>query len=219
MNGGASLMRQALKHALGAMLPRRRFLLSGPRASREVCFTFDDGPHPEHTPRLLDVLGELGATATFFVVGQQVERYPQLVRRIAAEGHLLGHHSYWHAPPEQTSAAQLAAEIAQTRQLLADLVGAAPRWFRPPLGKLSVAKCRRIWQAGQGIALWNVDPRDYACRTTDECRERLLARPLVGGDVVLLHDVHPHAAHLLPEVIGRIRDHGLAPATLDAWSP
>ena len=102
----ASFCRQLLRRLLATALPRRVFLTSGPATSREVCLTFDDGPHPEFTPALLDFLKSRMVRATFFVVGRQAEQYPELVRRMASEGHVIDNHSYAHPRPGQRSAFQ-----------------------------------------------------------------------------------------------------------------
>jgi peptidoglycan-N-acetylglucosamine deacetylase len=193
------------------------FLVRGPQGSREVCLTFDDGPHPEHTPRLLEVLGNHGIVSTFFVVGQQARRYPELVRRLAAEGHVVGHHSYYHAHPGRTSARQLLEEVQQTSDLLSGLLGQAPELFRPPHGKLTGAKLWQLWRAGQTVVLWNVDPKDFALHSAGEALTWFQSRPLQGGDIVLFHDTHPFAAEILPELIRATRQRGLSFTTPRHW--
>jgi peptidoglycan/xylan/chitin deacetylase (PgdA/CDA1 family) len=209
--------RQAARRVAAMILPRRRFLVQGPASSRQVCLTFDDGPHPEHTPELLDVLKAHEVSATFFVIGRRVERYPELVRRMAAEGHAVGGHSYDHGRPDQVSAAQLVDEVHRTSALLTPLIGFSPRLFRPPQGKLTISKLWSLWRADQAIILWNVDPKDYRGRTVDEVRTRLLARPPRGGDLVLLHDDQPYAAGLLPDLIAAVRGAGLEFVTVSSW--
>jgi peptidoglycan/xylan/chitin deacetylase (PgdA/CDA1 family) len=214
---GAHPARQFVKRTLQGLLPRSKFLVRGPVGSGEVSLTFDDGPHAEHTPRLLDVLAEQDVQATFFVVGQRAAEHPGLIQRMAAEGHLLGHHSYTHSEPRRTSAGQLLAEVQQCEQLLQDVTGKRSSVFRPPLGKLTGAKLWQLWRAGQSVVLWNVDPRDYACRDAQQCAEFFVEHPLTAGDLVLLHDVHPHAAHVLPDLIDSVRERGLQFVTVDHW--
>jgi peptidoglycan/xylan/chitin deacetylase (PgdA/CDA1 family) len=180
--------------------------------------TFDDGPDPEHTPILLDVLKSLGVVGTFFVIGQQARKYPDLVRRIAAEGHLVGHHSYSHAEPSQTTSGQLLDEVHITRRLLTDLLGKPPVYFRPPHGKLTVAKLWSLWRARQTIVLWNVDPRDWASHSSHEVQDWFARRPLRGGDVVLMHDNHPHAGAALPAVVAAARQRGISFGLVSQWA-
>src|SRR4051812_27039160 len=146
-----STLRQGLRSALAMSVPRKWLLVSGP-ANAGVCLTFDDGPHPEHTPRVLDALREHGVTATFFVIGEQAEKYPEVVRRMAAEGHAVAQHSYSHSEPSQTSTRKLLDEIAQTTRLLTDTLGtpAGPHasWFRPPKGELTAGKLLALRRLG-----------------------------------------------------------------------
>lgn len=207
--------RRWARTALAALLPRRWLTLGGDPLGRQVCLTFDDGPHPEHTPRLLDVLREHRVPATFFVVGELAERYPGLVRRMAAEGHLVGNHSFSHSPALRTaSAREYMEEVRQTNRVLAALLGREPEMYRPPYGHLTAPVLVRLWQAGLTTVLWNVDPKDYLRHSPEEVREWFRQRPLRGGDLVLLHDRLPYAAEVLPEVIGAARGAGLTFATL-----
>ncbi len=210
--------RQAVRGTLTALLPRRFVLARGPGASRSVCLTFDDGPDPEHTPPLLEVLRQAGVRATFFVIGERAQRHPELIRRLAAEGHTIGNHTFTHSEPARTSAAQLAREVEQTQTLVAELTGASPSLFRPPHGRVTAAKLWRLWRARQTVVLWNVDPRDWACRESSDVRDWFRKRPLRGGDVVLLHDNHPHAAAVLPEVIASARQQGLSFGQIPDWT-
>lgn len=213
-----SRWRQLVRRALAAALPRRRFLVRVPADSGAVCLTFDDGPHPEHTPRLLDVLKRHGIPATFFVIGERVERCPDLVRRMAAEGHEVGHHTYSHPEPHLTSARQLLDEVSRTRDLLARLLGKAPTLFRPPRGKVTAAKLWRLWRAGQSVVLWNVEVRDHAFKAAEEIRAWFRDRPLRGGDVVLMHDDWPRAADVVPDLVQSIRGRGLRFAKVSEWT-
>jgi len=210
--------RRLVRSLLAATLQRRRLLVRGPVNSGLVCLTFDDGPDPVHTGGLLDVLKEEGVPATFFVIGQQAERHPELVRRMAAEGHVVGHHSYCHSDPQRTSARELLDEVERTRRVLAALLGKAPDLFRPPHGKVTVSKLWKLWRAGQTVVLWNVDTKDYACTSAAELKERLEASPLRSGDVVLMHDNRPYAAQVVRDLIAVTRARGLGFATVLPWT-
>jgi peptidoglycan/xylan/chitin deacetylase (PgdA/CDA1 family) len=211
----ASALRQAVKRGLAVALPRRSFLVRGAPESRTVCLTFDDGPHPAHTPRLLDALREHDVTATFFVIGARAAAYPQLARRIVDEGHCLGSHSYYHRPPEHTSPLALAAELARTRRELLNITGSSPRLFRPPRGQVSAAKLLRVLASGHTLVLWSLDPRDYASADTLEVQGFFAVNPPGAGDIVLMHDIHPHAARLLPGLVASTRARGLDLCSVD----
>jgi glycosyltransferase involved in cell wall biosynthesis/peptidoglycan/xylan/chitin deacetylase (PgdA/CDA1 family) len=210
--------RHFIRLTLARALPRRLLLVCGRRRSRSVCLTFDDGPHPEFTPRILEVLKQQGIVATFFVIGREAAKYPDLVRRIVADGHLVGHHSYSHLEPHLTSASQLLDEVRTTRKILTEVMGKSPAHFRPPHGKVTATKLWSLWRAGQKVVLWNVDPRDWSCGSPRELEARFEERPLQGGDVVLLHDNRPHASRALPAVIEDARKRGLSFELVSKWT-
>jgi peptidoglycan-N-acetylglucosamine deacetylase len=203
---------------MAAVLQRRRFMVSGPRWADSTCLTFDDGPHPEYTPRILDVLARCGVKATFFMVGKNMERAPGLVRRVADEGHELGGHSFEHAAPHETSARKLADEVERTQRLFEQIIGRRTDVFRPPHGKVTAPKVIALWRARQSVVLWNVDPRDYACGSPQELSARLAGAALRGGDVILLHDSVPHVADALPGFIETARARGLGFVTAGEWA-
>jgi len=209
--------RQLIRRGMSVVVPHRLFMVSGPSSSRRVTLTFDDGPHPEHTPILLDRLKALGIPATFFVLGRQAERHPDLVRRMASEGHDVGHHSFTHTEPAHTSALQLLAEARQAVTLLAPLIGHRPRLFRPPHGKLTMSKALALWSARQSIVLWNQDPKDFACGSASALREWFSTRSFSGGDIVLLHDVHPFAAEVLATIADRVAARDLTFGRISDW--
>ncbi len=192
-------------------------MVSGPRDGRDVCLTFDDGPHPAHTPRVLDALARHGAPATFFLVGARAARHPELVRAIARAGHAIGQHSFWHRDPQRTSAVELADEIERTAALLASLTGDRPALFRPPHGKLTAGKLARVWRARHTAVLWNVDPRDFARPSAADALAFFRAAPPRPGDLVLLHDTHPRAAELVDGLAALILGQGLRFTAVPAW--
>jgi peptidoglycan/xylan/chitin deacetylase (PgdA/CDA1 family) len=210
-------LRQIIRRLLASTLPRRRFLVAGPRRSQAVCLTFDDGPHAVHTPPLLDVLRDLGVPGTFFLVGERAARHPDLVRRLVAEGHAVGHHSFHHYDPARTSSRQMAAEIRRQQRLFRELIGAPQLLFRPPHGKLTPFKILRCWANGMKVILWNRDPKDYTRRHAHQVRAWFRAHPLRGGDIVLLHDNQPFAAEVVPELVQTARAAGLSFATIRDW--
>lgn len=193
-------IRQALRAVLIHAVPRTRLVASLRADEPSVALTFDDGPHPDLTPRLLDVLAAHRATATFFVIGSAAAKHPDIVRRIAAEGHAVGHHSWTHSEPATTPARQLLAETRRTRALLEDLLDRPAPLFRPPHGKLTIAKLLGIWWQRNAIVLWNRDPKDFQMRDGGELEAWFAAQPPGAGDIVLLHDTHPHALDALPRL-------------------
>ena len=153
-----------------------------------VAVTFDDGPHPEGTPAVLEVLAAAGARATFFVIGEQVERRPELVTRILAEGHVVALHGYRHRLQVRLSAAAVSEDIRRGAAVVADAAGVAPLWHRPPFGIYSAAGLRAAREAGLSPLLWSRWGKDWRKFTTPTRIVQRTTRAVIGGDVILLHD-------------------------------
>ena len=191
------------------------------RADRAVALTFDDGPHPETTPRLLDILAAHDAHATFFLVGERAARFPDLVRAIADAGHALGIHGLRHEAMVLQSASRAAADLRAARRILVDTAGlpdpAAVRLFRPPYGFKTAALCRAAARLGLVTVAWSCDPRDYDLVNANALRARVAAR-LRPGDIVLLHERPdaPHTLDALPGVLADIAGRGLKSVALPA---
>jgi len=157
-------------------------------ASREVALTFDDGPDPETTPRVLDLLDAAGARATFFVVGRRAEEHPELAREVVERGHRLGNHTHRHPgafaflPPDP-----LRNEIRRAQTTLTELGGAPPRWFRAPAGIRSPWLEPVLASLGLRLVSWTRRGFDTVIGDPDRVAGRLLDG-LAAGDVLLLHD-------------------------------
>lgn len=221
------VVRQTIKSACGALVPRRMFMVQGPgcspkgRSSGRVCdvaLTFDDGPDPGHTPKLLELLDKYQIKATFFLIGEKAARHRGVVQQIAAAGHALGNHSYSHAEPCQTTTAVFLDEIRRTRDLLETISNRPCTLVRPPKGVLSAGKQLGLWRLRMTIALWNVDPRDYSMHSRQQALTWGAAYRPRAGDIVLLHDNHPWATPIVQSV-SRFRGHagGVRFVRLSDW--
>jgi peptidoglycan/xylan/chitin deacetylase (PgdA/CDA1 family) len=177
-----------------------------------VLLTFDDGPHPEHTPAVLDRLRAHGAAALFFVVGDRVRRSPHLVARAVAEGHSVGNHTDTHPRLPALAARAAWREVGRCQRAVAEAAGVRPRWLRPPLGRLAPCLLAAAWGHRLRVATWSLDSGDWACRAgedADRCAAAVLAavRP---RDVVLLHE-HPFIGRLLDALLPGLAGRGLLP--------
>ncbi len=159
-----------------------------------VALTFDDGPHPEGTPAVLEALAATGARATFFVIGEQVQRRPELVRRILAEGHAVALHGYRHRLQLRLTPAAVSDDIRRGAAVLQDAGGLAPAWHRPPFGIYSPAGLRAVREAGLSPLLWSRWGKDWRKFTTPKRIVRRTTRAVIGGDVILLHDADFYSA-------------------------
>ena len=153
-----------------------------------VALTFDDGPHPEGTPAVLDHLARRGVVATFFLVGEQVARRPELARRIVADGHEVAIHGYRHTLLLRRRLKELAADLDRCVATIEDATGVAPTLYRPPYGVFSSAALAHVRERGWRPLLWSTWGRDWRRRTNSAEIARLATRGLRAGDVVLLHD-------------------------------
>jgi peptidoglycan/xylan/chitin deacetylase (PgdA/CDA1 family) len=185
------------KQHLLELLPNALVLTHGPRRGAARYLSFDDGPHPEHTPRLLDLLASHGAHASFFVVGREAERHPQLIERIVAEGHLLGNHSYNHTRFAKLSLREQVAEIHCTDELLSTFDQQSRHWMRPPQGHLTLPLLWHFARARRSVAYWSYDSLDYRHEPDAQVIARLRNRPPHVGDIVLMHDDNGCAGEVL----------------------
>ena len=159
-----------------------------------IALTFDDGPHREGTPAVLEALARVGAKATFFLVGEQVERLPALAAEIAAAGHIVGIHGYRHTLLLRRSPASLRDDFARAEDVIGSAVGAAPTLYRPPYGVFSLPALRLVRRLGWSPWLWSRWGRDWDRTATPESIAARATRDLSGGDVVLLHDADHYSA-------------------------
>jgi peptidoglycan/xylan/chitin deacetylase (PgdA/CDA1 family) len=161
----------------------------GPAArGKSIAFTFDDGPNDPYTLQLLDVLAKHGAKATFFMIGQFVDRRPDIVREVVQAGHAVGNHTYSHPNLIFRSKWQLQDEINRCERALRDAIGDRQgRLFRPPFGGRRPATIRTVRQAGLHPILWSVTGWDWNADPAATI-ERKVSAQIRGGDVVLLHD-------------------------------
>jgi peptidoglycan/xylan/chitin deacetylase (PgdA/CDA1 family) len=189
-----------------------------PPSAGDVALTFDDGPHPEWTPEVLDLLATYGVRATFFVVGHRVRRHPELVRRICQEGHVVGSHSDTHPDAHRLGIRRLHRDYAAGRGAVEAVVGRRVALFRPPNGTVDLKGGAVMRRLGLVPLLWTVDPEDWHPDTT---AAQIVARCATAGagDVVLLHDglERPLAARALdrsatvealPRVIAAFQERG-----------
>jgi peptidoglycan/xylan/chitin deacetylase (PgdA/CDA1 family) len=194
----------------------------GDPKTNTVALTFDDGPHPVTTRRVLAILARGGVRATFFVIGEKVERHPDVVREIAGAGHGLAMHGYRHdrlyslKPPNAVR-----DDIVKTRDAIERAAGVRPRWFRPPIGHLSPRTAAGAERAGVQVVAWSVRGLD-GLRSADADRViTRIERGLRPGAIVLLHDAAesddyaPASLAALPRILEIIERKGLRAVSLD----
>jgi peptidoglycan-N-acetylglucosamine deacetylase len=159
-----------------------------------VALTFDDGPHVRGTPAILEILAERGVRATFFLVGEQVEREPGLAAEIAAAGHTVGIHGFRHRLLLRRSPGAIHADLLRAREATVAATGTDPQLYRPPYGVFSGPALIIVHRLGWRPLLWSRWGRDWEARTTPEAIAIRATRGLGGGDVVLLHDADHYSS-------------------------
>ena len=170
-------------------------------ADKFIAMTFDDGPHPQNTPRLLDMLRARNIKATFYVVGRNAELYPQIVRRTVAEGHEIGNHSFTHRLFSKLSDSEIRDELSRTRDAIGRAAGVQPRTLRPPYG--GMLQRQREWvyaEFGYPTILWSVDPLDWRRPGANAVCARILSGT-TAGSIVLAHDLHGQSVDAMPATL------------------
>jgi peptidoglycan/xylan/chitin deacetylase (PgdA/CDA1 family) len=158
-----------------------------------VCLTFDDGPNPASTPDLLDLLEELNIKATFFLVGQNVQKYPELCREILRHNHEVGDHGFRHVHPWTCLPFYAAIDLIRGHaEVKKHCPTNGPLWLRTPYGKLNLTTLGYVLLCRRRLAFWDIDPRDYLPQPPDKLATAVLNQ-FMGSSVILLHDKPPQA--------------------------
>lgn len=206
------------------MIQRRlgQFMWRGETDSSALYLTFDDGPTPDITPWVLDLLAAYEARATFFVVGDQVRKHPELVHRIIDEGHTVGNHTRTHLNGRKTSTYTYLRDFAECQQILREYTGHRPRLFRPPYGRITKAQAQPLLKRDIRIVMMDIITGDFdASRSATQVTRTALryARP---GSILLFHDSRkawPRLQQALPIVLEALYEAGYEFRALAALSP
>lgn len=180
-------VRTGARRAADATLAPLVGSVRGGRATDRVAVTFDDGPDPDVTPALLDLLDELGVRCTFFLLVPQAERYPALVRRAVDAGHELALHGLDHRPLTSLRHGEAVDTLRAARRRLESVAGTQVGRYRPPYGKQSLTSWFAAHRAGLEVVVWSADAADWVDQTPDEVAATA-ARRLAPGGILLLHE-------------------------------
>ncbi len=191
----------------------------GSRSSNYVALTFDDGPSPEYTPLILDILKEKNVEATFFMVGKHVEKYPEVAKQVAEDGHEIGNHTYDHLNIPTLKFNDLTKQILLTNRVIHHVTDKKVSYLRPPRGMYDARYRRLAHLLGQEIVLWTISGQDWRSSTSARAIVKRIVTKAKGGEIILLHDSGAlikdeggnHRALLiaLPEIIDGLRAKGL----------
>lgn len=187
----------------------------GDQGSVSVALTFDDGPDPESTVGILEILRNHGVKATFFCIGKKIKDHPELVKQINQEGHIIGNHSFYHgAIFDLQSGKKILTEITDTNTIIEKITGKRPRFFRPPYGVMNPMLASAIKKSDMINVGWSIRSFDTVAHDKNKLIQHI-TKKLEGGDVILLHD-HCKITHkILPELLSLIVKAGLKVDTID----
>jgi peptidoglycan/xylan/chitin deacetylase (PgdA/CDA1 family) len=181
-----------------------RVLVSG----KYIAMTFDDGPHIQNTPRLLDMLRARNIKATFFVVGQCVNLYPNIVRRTIAEGHEIGNHSNTHRLLSKLGDEEIKADLHRCHDAVERAAGYRMKVMRPPYGGLQQRQREMVHaEFGYPIILWSVDPLDWKRPGPAAVESRILSATTPGA-IILAHDIHGQTVDAMPSTLDTLLRRG-----------
>ncbi|ADQ17206.1 polysaccharide deacetylase [Leadbetterella byssophila DSM 17132] len=184
------------------------------KTSEHIAITFDDGPS-EFTEKVLDLLSETPHKVTFFLIGNKVDGYPELVRRMLMDGHAVGNHTFTHGKNTGfLNKTDLKEEILKTDFKLKEIIGKRPRFYRPPFGVTNPTLSKVIKETGHIVMGWSIRSLDTKIQNPELIKNRILKK-LKAGDGVLLHDTLPQTLEMLPGLLEVLKERGLQSVTLE----
>ncbi|MBU0686458.1 MAG: polysaccharide deacetylase family protein [Candidatus Margulisbacteria bacterium] len=199
-----------LSFLLTSCVPQAGEIIWQKNTPQTVYLTFDDGPDPVNTPKILDILRDNGVKATFFVIGYKAKANPQIIERINIEGHTLANHTYTHIDGYVIDRAVIKKELDNTHQTIFDASGVNVKLFRPPYGFFNWRAFKLAKEKGYKIAFWTFDISDWNVHAAKEY-VKTVNNNLADGAIILMHDGGPKREELiiaLPEIIKLIKEKG-----------
>ena len=179
--------------------------------SKQIAITFDDGPKPDYTMKLLKGLKKRGVKATFFVLGEEVERYPDILKATYDDGHMIGVHSYQHVNFGQIGDAAALEQVEKTQQAIYDVTGEYTGYIRPPYG---CWKKELDQELPMIEVLWDIDPLDWATKDADTVVQRVLQK-IPNGSIILLHDASESSVSAAFTIVDTLQKQGYEFVTVE----
>lgn len=179
--------------------------------SKRIALTFDDGPHPVCTPQLLDGLKARGVKASFFITGQNAEKYPELVERMQREGHLIGNHTYSHIQLTKQNREQFREELVKTNGIIREITGEDPVFVRPPYGSWDKKFEEEL---NMFPVLWTIDPLDWCTKDAGNVARRVISKAKENA-VILMHDEYDSTVQAALSVVDALQGEGYEFVTVE----
>lgn len=178
---------------------------------KKIAITFDDGPHPCYTEQLLDGLKERGVVATFFVTGEHAELHPDVIERMANEGHLIGNHTYSHIQLTKNNRETFKEELIRTNEILKEITGEEVQYVRPPYGSWDKSFEKEL---NMFPVLWTVDPLDWSSRNVGRITEKIVSKT-GENDIILMHDYYDTSVTAALQAIDELLKEGYTFVTVE----
>lgn len=184
---------------------------NGSKEKKKIALTFDDGPNEKYTPEMLNALKERNVKATFFLLGEEVEKYPEIVKQIYEEGHLIGNHSYKHEQLSKLSMEQACNQVNRTNELIHNITGIYPAYLRPPFGDWhEQLDC----EMNMVEVLWDVDTLDWSSQNHAQIVNKVL-KNIQENDIILMHDGYETSVTAAMEIVDTLQKQGYEFVTVD----
>ncbi len=183
--------------------------------SKKIALTFDDGPHPELTYPILDVLDRFNAKATFFCIGKQIEKHPEVLKEIVTRGHSIGNHSYSHSNfIDFSSQLKWLEEIRNTDSVIEKVIGKPSKLFRPPFGVTTPNLAKALKETKHNVIGWNNRSFDTVLKNRTLVLKRIIKHISPGG-IILLHDTQPNTLYILEHLLLYLKQHQFEAVTIN----
>lgn len=190
---------------------RKKLALTSSEAGKKIALTFDDGPHPYYTLQLLNGLKEKGVKATFFVLGEQAEQYPDIIERIAQDGHLIGNHTYSHMQLTSLNREAFKQELKTTSTLLKNITKQEIIYVRPPYGIWDKALEKEL---NMFPVMWSLDTMDWCSKNVSNIEKNVLSK-VKENDIILMHDYYESSVTAALELVEELQKRGYVFVTID----
>lgn len=195
-------VKRSAKSILQVFVPKRVIMWRGNRRDgKDIAITFDDGPNPLYTGKFMDILEDYGIKATFFLSGNEVEKYPELARELVKRKHSIGNHTYSHRDISLLDSRELRYEIQLAQSTIQTVTGVRPTIFRPPRGRIAVNGIMHCIKSRLPVVLWSVDSMDHTRSGVSSILSMVNANTVKPGDIILFHDDNDYTLTALPIVI------------------
>ena len=177
-------------------------------SEKEVALTFDDGPSNGNTEKVLKILEEESIKAMFFLIGEQVKKYPKVAKEIVEQGHLIGNHTLTHRNLRKLGSSEIEEELLITQKIITDVTGVSPKIMRPPMGRISFRAAEIAKRLGLKTIMWSKSAKDYKMMGADFVLKRLNSKNIKSGDIILFHDGNEDAVNALRGVLRDLKNGG-----------